>query len=217
MTRFWVILTIPLLLGFVVVMLFIHAQPYDDSKLREFLTPPQGCSSSCFMGIQPGVTTVEEAVAILKSHEWVEEVHSDRAKANDSYVEWSWSGLQPSITSISNNPYLFGHNGIVTNINIPLSLPMAEIWWLYGQPITESACKPYYCVGKWYFFLYPQKGFSITTTDQDNCMIPLDILLAKGNTLRFQSVKTIRTEADTNDYQGFQTIPFSWFNRRKTC
>ena len=55
-------------------ILLIRAQPYDDSKLRAFLTPPKGCPAPCFMGIRPGVTTTEEAIAILEDHEWLPEI-----------------------------------------------------------------------------------------------------------------------------------------------
>ncbi len=53
----------------------IRAQPYDDSELRAFLTPPSGCAMPCFMGIRPGVTTADEAIAILEAHEWVSNVN----------------------------------------------------------------------------------------------------------------------------------------------
>lgn len=59
-------------LGFAFTLLFtvcialIRAQPYDDSELRAFLTPPEGCPAPCFMGIRPGVTTMEEAIAVLE-------------------------------------------------------------------------------------------------------------------------------------------------------
>jgi hypothetical protein len=52
----------------------IRAQPYDNSDLSAFLTPPEGCPMPCFMGIRPGVTTVEEAIAILEAHEWIDTV-----------------------------------------------------------------------------------------------------------------------------------------------
>src|SRR5690606_25048567 len=63
------ILLLTLLAALTIVL--IRAQPYDDSDLRAFLTPPEGCPAPCFMGIRPGVTTVEEAIAILEGHEWV--------------------------------------------------------------------------------------------------------------------------------------------------
>ena len=55
----------------------IRAQPYDDSELRAFLTPPEGCPAPCFMGIRPGVTTREEALTIFmairqhRSEQWM--------------------------------------------------------------------------------------------------------------------------------------------------
>jgi hypothetical protein len=49
----------------------IRAQPYDDSELRAFLLPPEGCAAPCFMGIRPGVTTGDEAIAILERTGWI--------------------------------------------------------------------------------------------------------------------------------------------------
>ncbi len=51
---------------FLLPVLLIRAQPYDDGGLRAFLTPPEDCPAPCFMGIRPGVTTTEEALEILK-------------------------------------------------------------------------------------------------------------------------------------------------------
>ncbi len=56
---------------FLLPVLLIRAQPYDDSDLRAFLTPPEDCPAPCFMDIRPGMTTAEEAVSILDAHPWV--------------------------------------------------------------------------------------------------------------------------------------------------
>jgi hypothetical protein len=48
MTYLYLKLTFPLLLVFTAAILLIHLQPYDDSDLRAFLTPPDGCPAPCF-------------------------------------------------------------------------------------------------------------------------------------------------------------------------
>jgi hypothetical protein len=50
----------------------IRAQPYDDSDLRAFLTPPESCPAPCFMGIRPGVMTPEQANRILEQMGWTQ-------------------------------------------------------------------------------------------------------------------------------------------------
>jgi hypothetical protein len=65
MTCAFLRLSLPLILLFTAALAVIRAQPYDDHELRELLLPA-GCPAPCFMGIRPGVTTVEEAVKILE-------------------------------------------------------------------------------------------------------------------------------------------------------
>lgn len=67
---------------FTLCIALIRVQPYDDSELRAFLTPPEGCPAPCFMGIRPGVTTMEEAVAILGFYEPDEPVSQQTYRDN---------------------------------------------------------------------------------------------------------------------------------------
>lgn len=47
-------------------LFFVRAQPYDDQNVRSFLLSDD-CSAPCFMGIQPGVTTPQQALNQLRS------------------------------------------------------------------------------------------------------------------------------------------------------
>ena len=129
--------------GFAFTLLFafcialIRAQPYDDSELRAFLTPPEGCPAPCFMGIRPGVTTREDAIAILEAHEWVNEVTYDVA----GDVQWTWSGLQLGI--IDENSYGILLTPVegepVVEIRISTIIPIGYIYLLFGKtPNTDS-------------------------------------------------------------------------------
>src|SRR5688572_21189914 len=69
-------LVVAITLLFTIPILLIHAQPYDDSQLRMFLTPPDGCPSPCFMNIQPGITTLRDAAQYLKTSLEVESSQS---------------------------------------------------------------------------------------------------------------------------------------------
>lgn len=93
MTRLIFKMALMLAVLFGVAVMLIRAQPHDDRELREFLTPPDGCEAPCFMGIRPGVTTVEEAIAILENHEWVESYTYETAEF-PLYVSVRWSGKQ---------------------------------------------------------------------------------------------------------------------------
>jgi hypothetical protein len=81
----------------------IRARPYDDHDLRTFLTPPDGCPTPCFMGIRPGVTTQDEAITILESHQWVSEMQIERTmllheepQPSRSHISWRWSTSRPN-------------------------------------------------------------------------------------------------------------------------
>ncbi len=73
------------------VLLVIRSQPYDDYELRELLLPT-GCPAPCFMGIQPEVTTVDEAVKLLEASGWAKDI-----KHEGFFITWVWSGTQPTI------------------------------------------------------------------------------------------------------------------------
>jgi hypothetical protein len=74
MTRLLLRLSLPFTLGFAVVLLLIHAQPYDDSQLRSFLTPPTNCPIPCFMGIRTGVTRVSAGESYLQGNPQIQSI-----------------------------------------------------------------------------------------------------------------------------------------------
>src|SRR3954452_886073 len=89
MLRFYLrLVSLPILL-FTAVLLLIHAQPYDDHELRQLLLP-DGCPAPCFMGIRPGVTTIEEAGRILEASEWAKDVQNGPFD-----LIWRWSNRKP--------------------------------------------------------------------------------------------------------------------------
>jgi hypothetical protein len=136
MTRLICITGVYLSIIFTVALLLIHAQPYDDTELRAFLFPANDCAAPCFMGIQPGVTTIDDALAVLETNAWVGEVY----KINyPSYLSWSWSGLQPTFIDSSKNGEIAAYSGRgVEKIIIPTKFSVIEFWWLYGKPYWQD-------------------------------------------------------------------------------
>jgi hypothetical protein len=78
-------------------LLVIHAQPYDDHGLRQLLLP-DGCPAPCFMGIRPGVSTMDETVKILEASKWLK-TDTDLLKANGYGFPLilRWNGNQPAL------------------------------------------------------------------------------------------------------------------------
>jgi hypothetical protein len=63
-----------LIIFFTFVVILIHTQPYDDSQLRAFLTPPNNCPTPCFMGIQAGVTRVSAGESYLQASPQIQSI-----------------------------------------------------------------------------------------------------------------------------------------------
>src|SRR5690349_20269941 len=96
MTHLYLRLTLFPIALITVALLLIHAQPYDDHDLREILLP-EGCPAPCFMGIRPGVTTADEAAAILKSSKWIGKlVDAGGYSLELRDLSWDWSDRKPT-------------------------------------------------------------------------------------------------------------------------
>jgi hypothetical protein len=78
-------------------LLLIRAQPYDDGGLRAFLGSSAECPAPCVMGIRPGVTSEAELVAILNQHPWVAQGSQEtRASRPGNVVAWQWNTAAPA-------------------------------------------------------------------------------------------------------------------------
>jgi hypothetical protein len=129
---------------FVIPILLIHAQPYDNSELRAFLMPDD-CLAPCFMGIRPGVTTVDDAINELARNAWVKEIQvlKNGATQETDRIIWSWSETHPSYLRDVPNMMLNGGNLTVEDnrvqfISIPTSFSLGEIWLGWGKPDQYS-------------------------------------------------------------------------------
>ena len=115
---------------FLLPVLLIRAQPYDDSELRAFLTPPEGCPAPCFMGIRPGVTTVEEVTAILGQSKLFRYRMNPSAPDN---IFLRTNAPHDIIVDINTNALRI-ENRIVEEVEIQTNISLAELWVTYGQP-----------------------------------------------------------------------------------
>jgi hypothetical protein len=127
----------------------IRAQPYDDSELRAFLTPPEGCPAPCFMGIRPGVTTIEEAVAILEAHEWVtaiDEHYVELMRLAAAYeppslktlLSWEWSTSKPAWVDSRRNSSLIIKSRRIEGVMIQTTIPLGDVLVTYGKPVSSK-------------------------------------------------------------------------------
>jgi hypothetical protein len=131
-------LTFALCLLFTIPILLIQTQPYDDMELRAFLTPTDDCPAPCFMGIQPGITTVDEAIAILQAHEWVAEVSiTGYSRLGLHRIEWRWKPnlspmLEPERIPRSGGR-LIADEGVVQYMELLTRIRAGDAWLILGK------------------------------------------------------------------------------------
>lgn len=85
-------LSLILFVLFAIPLLLIRARAYEGQDMQA-LFAPEDCPLPCFMGIRPGVTTVEDALTILEASGRVENVQVDWELG---FVNWDWKGVPPA-------------------------------------------------------------------------------------------------------------------------
>lgn len=106
------------------ILFVIHAQPHKNPELRERLLV-EDCVQSCFMGIYPRQTTIDEAVHLLQSNDWVKELKPFDICAGSplpcdaqAYL-MSWTDKAPSWLNRSIPSDILSYDsGIVTALNL---------------------------------------------------------------------------------------------------
>jgi len=147
---------------FLLPLLLIPAQPYDDSGLREFLAPPEGCAAPCFMGIQPGMTTVDEALAILSQDPWVKPGSADEwhaAYATAPVLIWEWGEAAPDWIDRQENGYVKFVDGRVDMLIIGSELYWGDVVLAMGRPDQYRWNAVYADAVGAARFMYPYEGW----------------------------------------------------------
>jgi hypothetical protein len=135
MLRFYFRLTLILLALFTIAQLLIHAQLYDDHELRELLLP-EGCPAPCFMGIRPGETTVGEALSLLETSGWVDQITD-----NGMVISWTWNGRQPRFIDAQELPQIrhvkiIDGRDVINELAIPTTVATGSFLLLLNNPVS---------------------------------------------------------------------------------
>jgi hypothetical protein len=128
-----------LVLGFAGAgVLVVQAQPRDAWAVMPLLMHT-GCEPPCFVGIRPGITLADEAVALLENHQWVQDIevrYSDfrqHATTFWGYIYWDWKANTPLWSDTPDyhlarhTAYLRIRDGIVSEIAFSTTLPLGEV------------------------------------------------------------------------------------------
>jgi hypothetical protein len=165
MHRFYIRIISVTVLLFTAVLVLIHAQPYDDHELRQVLQP-EGCPAPCFMGIRPGVTTLDEAIQILEASGWVEQYHYQPSSASLSI---KWNHKTPAWLA---NDDLYGGSalwlldGVVVQIGLQTNILLGDIKLYEGQ-VRYQLISRTFVDGRNILFYdagYPDKSLSMSIT-----------------------------------------------------
>ena len=112
---------------FALVMGGLRALPYDDGGLQAALFSAE-CAPPCFLGIQPGVTTRSEALALLEAHPWVGDIET---KVRYTTVSWVWNGSQPAFLQSGR---LSLDNDVVVRIDLLTGANAGTTALVFGTP-----------------------------------------------------------------------------------
>jgi hypothetical protein len=141
MLRFYVRLVIAPVLLLASIMGLIRTQPYDERKPIAVLVPVT-CRTPCFMGIRPGVTTIDQAILLLKQNDWVRQVIAMPNEIHPNQVGWLWSENAPDYLE-KGKDYFDGQLFLstdrkVSGIGFDTTLKMGDIPPILGNPQQDG-------------------------------------------------------------------------------
>ncbi|MEO8606985.1 MAG: hypothetical protein ABI690_03845 [Chloroflexota bacterium] len=139
MSRFWLRLALPLMIGFTVYIFLIHTQLNNDSDLQAFFMPSDSCPAPCFMGVQPGVTPAADAIAMLQSDPWIKSVASRyNPSVKEGRLVLTWSGTQPTIINTEAESAFHICGNLVCSITIATNIELGAVLLAFGQPDSAT-------------------------------------------------------------------------------
>ena len=141
MTHHYLRLVLLPLVIFTAALLLVHTQPYDDHELRQLLLP-EGCPAPCFMGIRPGVTTMDEAVKLLNDSPWIGEIYKRVINSNSGFITWTWKDQKPSWASRKVRGEVYVTDKKVHAITISSEAVLGETRLTLGMPDREFVSVP---------------------------------------------------------------------------
>lgn len=160
MVIYWLKLAVGLVLILAGFILAIRSQPYQD-RVRPALAQLL-CAAPCFMGIRPGVTSLQAAVAMLAAHEWVDKSMDEfpslvrdavlfGAGIPRTLIDWRWTDAPPAWINQAQPGILTVEDQAVLNIRIPTHFSLGEILLALGQPDQEQfSAAPQFQYNAWY-------------------------------------------------------------------
>lgn len=101
--------------------------PRTAGQPPAFLIPPKGCPAPCFMGVRPGVTPAEDAIALLEAQGWDGEIVPRSDFGTGFFI---WNGQHPGVGKWAS---LRIEGNIVQFMAIPTRLALGDLLVFYGH------------------------------------------------------------------------------------
>jgi len=123
-----------------VMVLLICAPRYDGSAVTSLFSAPCSLSMPCWQGIRPGTTTLNQALAILSTHPWIEQISevNSSLKSETSgtvLIYWRWSAAYPfsdGVRTSHQQGIVVTDQGIVRQIYLTTNIPLGDLWLALG-------------------------------------------------------------------------------------
>ncbi len=113
----------------------LHALPYQHPDGFSGILGDNTCDTPCVLGVQPGVTTVQEALRILNAHPMVGRVtHDMRRTGRAGEVWWDWHPDYDTLKASGLNVMWHEADGVIRGVSIPTTVPLHEYRVLLGVP-----------------------------------------------------------------------------------
>lgn len=116
----------------------VYALAGMSSAVRDFYAP-EGCPSSCFLGIRIGETPIDEARTILIDHPWIDDVRT--SAAGDTLI-WLWNGAQPAFVTRYDDDQFVGRmlfkDGIASSMVLVTGTRLGDLVGVFGMPDSRS-------------------------------------------------------------------------------
>jgi hypothetical protein len=117
-------------------VLLIRAQAYDGGFLSDFLLPPADCPAPCLLGVRPGSTSVDRALAVLRANPAIAQVQVDYYYAGQS-IFWRW--LQDPVGSYRQYAFRADRRNLITRFVLPSDIRLGDVLLILGTPARVTA------------------------------------------------------------------------------
>jgi hypothetical protein len=166
--------------------------------LRELLLP-EGCPAPCFMGIRPGLTSMDEAIKLLRANDGVAGVKQRSINNKYGFITWTWKNPKPDWTSQNAVGEILLTDKTVHAITIASEVMLGEIRLTLGLPDAAFTTVPRGINDQYFLYaaFYDQYGLIIRS--QQPCGVTTPLLNTIAITVIESTHEGLRRDNAFND------------------